>query len=489
MVTLIMRRELAEHWRDGRLTWAGTAMALLLLISLAVGFQHRQEARAEQAAAQTAAYADWLEQGPRHPHDSAHQGMHAFRPEAALAIVDPGINPFIGSTVWLQAHRQSEVVFRPAQDASGLQRFGDLSVAWVLQVLVPRTGERIDHLTGGVTFELGSATTLDLSLDYLHDDNKGYFGTPLVPAGFATKPTDVVSTPDCRVIDERIARTNYNAPDNDNRSETYWLRRRVAHRVSPSWTVRNELAFNKADRMFENAESAVFQAPGYIVRDQTLITHDTQYVVDRLDAIHAGTLGGLENRFNIGIEAARSRFDNKRRLSDGSAATIAALRVSALDPMPGPYDESPALSTGAGNRTNQSTEVTNYSLFVEDAVRLTRRFTLVGGLRRERTEVSRAITDLNTGGFSSYATDYGSTSARLGAVHALSPNASIYAQASNATLPVSSLFLLRAQEGLARWQAAHRVGRAAQGRGVPVPQARDLATGQRPLPRGPGRGR
>ena len=50
--------------------------------------------------------------------------MHVFKPEPPLAIVDPGIDPYVGSTIWLQAHRQSELKFRPAQDATGLQRFG-----------------------------------------------------------------------------------------------------------------------------------------------------------------------------------------------------------------------------------------------------------------------------------------------------------------------------------------------------------------------------
>lgn len=137
MIRLIAIRDLLERWRDGRLPWAGGAVLLLLLTALAVGYQHQREARAEQIAAQALDYRDWLDQDRRHPHDAAHQGMHAFKPESALAIVDPGINPYIGSTVWLQAHRQSEVKFRPAQDATGLQRFGDLSVGWILQGLGP----------------------------------------------------------------------------------------------------------------------------------------------------------------------------------------------------------------------------------------------------------------------------------------------------------------------------------------------------------------
>ena len=137
MILAIAAKDLREWIRDGRLYWAGGIVAVLLLTSLAVGHMHQQEASAERTAAESADYSDWLEQGARHPHDAAHQGMHVFKPDAALALLDPGINPYIGSTVWLQAHRQSEVKFRPAQDATGLQRFGDLSAAWILQALGP----------------------------------------------------------------------------------------------------------------------------------------------------------------------------------------------------------------------------------------------------------------------------------------------------------------------------------------------------------------
>jgi ABC-2 type transport system permease protein len=133
----IARREFLERLRDGRLYWAGGLVVVLLFTALAVGWAHQRDAHAEQVAAQAMDYRDWLHQDKRHPHDAAHQGMHAFKPEPPLSMVDSGINPFIGSTVWLQAHRQSEVKFNAAQDATGLQRFGNLSVGWILQVLGP----------------------------------------------------------------------------------------------------------------------------------------------------------------------------------------------------------------------------------------------------------------------------------------------------------------------------------------------------------------
>lgn len=137
IVGLIARREFTELWRDGRLLLAGGLMLLLLCTALAVGWQQQRSTDAERRAAQALDHDDWLKQEQRHPHDAAHQGLHVFKPAPAAAIIDPGITPYVGSTIWLQAHRQSELRFRPAQDATGLQRFGNLSVAWVLQVLGP----------------------------------------------------------------------------------------------------------------------------------------------------------------------------------------------------------------------------------------------------------------------------------------------------------------------------------------------------------------
>lgn len=137
MVKLIASKDLTELVRDGRLYWAGGVVVALVLTALAVGWQRQKEMTAERVAAQALDYDDWVAQPGRHPHTAAHQGMHVFKPDPPLSIVDPGIDPYVGSTIWLQAHRQSELKFRPAQDATGLQRFGELSAAWVLQVLGP----------------------------------------------------------------------------------------------------------------------------------------------------------------------------------------------------------------------------------------------------------------------------------------------------------------------------------------------------------------
>jgi ABC-2 type transport system permease protein len=134
---IIAAKDLRELTRDGRLLWAGGLVVMLMLVALAAGWNRQVQLNSERSAGQALDYDAWLHQGYRHPHDAAEQGMHVFKPEPSLAVFDPGIGPFVGSTVWLQAHRQSEVKFRPAQDATGLQRFGELSPAWLLQVLLP----------------------------------------------------------------------------------------------------------------------------------------------------------------------------------------------------------------------------------------------------------------------------------------------------------------------------------------------------------------
>ncbi|WP_247829915.1 ABC transporter permease subunit [Bradyrhizobium sp. 200] len=137
MIFRIALKDLREFARDGRLLWAGALVIVLMLIALAAGWNRHAQVSNERSVGQALDYEAWLQQGPRHPHDAAEQGMHVFKPQPPLAILDPGIEPFVGSTIWLQAHRQSELKFRPAQDATGLQRFGDLSPAWLLQVLMP----------------------------------------------------------------------------------------------------------------------------------------------------------------------------------------------------------------------------------------------------------------------------------------------------------------------------------------------------------------
>lgn len=307
---------------------------------------------------------------------------------------------------------------------------------------IARNSNKLDHLTTGIAFDVAPATRLDLSFDYSRDTGHAYWGTPLVPRSVARDPTGVVSTPDGRVLDRSLAGNNYNVLNDRNEAEAYWLRARVTHKLTPAWTLRNEFAMNKVHRLWKNSESATYSAPGFINRDQTIITHHQRYLIDRFDATHSGTIAGLSNKFVVGGELSKTSLDSERRFSNRSASTADALRVSLRNPAVGYFNDDPALMSGPGNRTDFTTDVRGAAFFLEDSLKLAEPWTVVAGYRYDRIRVDRSVTDLNVGSRSEFGTRYSANSARLGTVFDLTPSSSVYAQYTNATIPVGSLFLL-----------------------------------------------
>jgi len=307
---------------------------------------------------------------------------------------------------------------------------------------IDRTKQKLDHLTGGVNFILMPGLKLDLSIDAMKDDIHNYQGTPLVPAAFAVEPTQVVSDAAGRVIDKRLARSNYNVADSLMTSESLWTRAKLSWQLTPEWRLRNELSVYSADRHWRNAESLSFVAPDRMNRDQVDIAHDHKVWSERLDASHQGRIGGLSNRFIAGLEYAKTDFASQRRFSDGSASTHAALRVAAVNPSVGFFNDSPALATGAGNRTNITADITTTSVFAENALKLNDALTVVAGLRKDRIKLARSIADLNTGTFTAFDQKYAPSSMRLGAVFDLSKTTAFYAQYAKAAAAVGSSNLL-----------------------------------------------
>ncbi len=137
MITRIARKEFSDLLRDGRFRIGAVVVGLLLFVSLGAGWVHVRDARAQLEAAQATARDHWDSQGEKNPHSAAHYGIYAFKPRLALSFVDQGVDPWTGTSVWLEAHRQNDFLMRPAQDATTAQRFGTLTAAGVLQHLVP----------------------------------------------------------------------------------------------------------------------------------------------------------------------------------------------------------------------------------------------------------------------------------------------------------------------------------------------------------------
>jgi len=137
MITQIALKEFKEMLRDGRFRWASGIVFALLLASIVMGGKHYRDIKRQHDLAQAETREQWLRQPAKNPHSAAHYGIYAFKPKMLPAALDRGIDPFVGQSVWLEAHKQNEFRFRPAQDATAVQRFGELTAATVMQLLIP----------------------------------------------------------------------------------------------------------------------------------------------------------------------------------------------------------------------------------------------------------------------------------------------------------------------------------------------------------------
>lgn len=137
MIAAIIGREFTEWSRDGRLRWLGGGCILLLLSMALLGWQSTISQLQTRAAAVGQESANFLAQGAKNPHAAAHFGQYAFRPVLLPAAIDPGVGAWMGSMIWMEAHRRNLAEFRPAEDGAGHGQAVSLSVSWVLQYVLP----------------------------------------------------------------------------------------------------------------------------------------------------------------------------------------------------------------------------------------------------------------------------------------------------------------------------------------------------------------
>lgn len=113
---------------------------VLMAVSQLAGFtgwQYVGKFNAQQAAATAEVHQQWMSQPNRHPHRVAHYGYLVFREKSPLSFFDYGLDSYVGNSVFLEAHRQNTVNMSEAGFSNGMLRFGELSIAMVLQLLVP----------------------------------------------------------------------------------------------------------------------------------------------------------------------------------------------------------------------------------------------------------------------------------------------------------------------------------------------------------------
>lgn len=304
---------------------------------------------------------------------------------------------------------------------------------------VDDTGSQTLAFTGGLLYRPDERLELSVSLDYYHDDfDTAYFGAPLLPASVARDPTGLVRNPYGLVVDRSLRERNYNVRDGRMDATSYWLRTRLDYRLGDAWTLTNELSYYDARRRWDNTEDFTYNAAtGLLDRTTAKIHHDQSVWNERLTLAYDGDLGGRRHRFAAGVEYSDTNFFNLRRFGFGSP-------VDPFAPDRGSFPADTAANFTDG-RSDFTTGVRVAALFAESAFNLTPRWLLVTGARQERISLDRRGVDLDSGDRLRFDRDFEPTSWRVGTVYEVRANTQLYAQYSNAVLPVSTFLTVNAR--------------------------------------------
>jgi ABC-2 type transport system permease protein len=137
-ITLSIAKQTYKATFNNRATLALTLLlGLSLCLATYVGWQNFKTQNNQRIHYKELVREQWLSKPDKHPHRMAHYGYLAFREKHELSFFDFGIESFAGVSVFLEAHKQNTVNFSEASFSNGMLRFGEISVAMVLQLLVP----------------------------------------------------------------------------------------------------------------------------------------------------------------------------------------------------------------------------------------------------------------------------------------------------------------------------------------------------------------
>jgi len=297
-------------------------------------------------------------------------------------------------------------------------------------------------LTASALWRPSDRLSLLVAVDHFEDRyDATYQGLPLIPGQYALRPTDAVTSASGLVADRALRRRNYNPQGAYSGANETTIRSRLDWTIDGGWSVALDLTGYTADRAFLLADSQSFVAPtaafphGSFRQTYQDFRHDHQFWNARGVVSNDSRIAGLRNRFSLGIEHNDTDFVSLRQTAAAAALPAVDVRNPAVVPLP----SGTAIFT-AGNVTFDS-GLKQSSVFVEDALNLTPRWLLVGGLRWDHMALDRATTQNATGAVDRNSPTFDPVSWRAGTTWDVTPGVTLYAQYTTAVSPVSSILL------------------------------------------------
>lgn len=130
-------------WKEFRLAFRDQIMSTLAIIiytlfltsGLLTVFQYQNDQQSRELSNKK--FRQQWEAQHNNPHEAAHFGTYLFKPLNLLSAFDPGLNDYFGTTYRVEAHVQHEVDYSNAERNDALMRFGQFTLALIMQMLIP----------------------------------------------------------------------------------------------------------------------------------------------------------------------------------------------------------------------------------------------------------------------------------------------------------------------------------------------------------------
>jgi iron complex outermembrane receptor protein len=276
-----------------------------------------------------------------------------------------------------------------------------------------------DALALAVAIRLDLADRLAITLSHDHSDQnpRTWFGAPLADGR----------------IDRATRKTNYNVADASLRFRDNWSQAKIEWTPFDALTIGSTFYHLWANKYWKNAENLTYipataSAPAQVRQGSFLeLYHIQKQTGNRTTARLDHDLAGLENRLVVGFDINRISYKNVS--NSGNNATRL---VDAANPDPGLFIHQPMATT----KPRYTNRIRQYSIFAEDRLKFSDQFSLVGGGRYDRPDITK--TD-----YVNAANNFTSTPAaftwRVGAVYNPVPSLSLYGQYATAADPVGAL--------------------------------------------------
>ena len=137
-VVFTIAKDELRYWHRSKLAISVIVLMVLFTIaSVIVTGISSSNAVHERTHLQEKAEHAFLDQPDRHPHRMVHYGHYVFRNPPPLSAIDPGVDPYTGTSIFLEGHRQNSAMFSAQRQSGGLTRFSSLTPSFVVQVLMP----------------------------------------------------------------------------------------------------------------------------------------------------------------------------------------------------------------------------------------------------------------------------------------------------------------------------------------------------------------